>query len=237
MRRPRWGTPISMLAGGCPGGGGQRVWAALLGVVIGGVAGATGSRLVQYGIVGAAAGIGIQLMSVHTFVEGALRPARAALAGDTDIGDALPRSRPTFAAWSKMSMLAVAFEFAIAGAILAPLFDRAREDPVDRRRDRVCVDACLRGPLTVGAGSHRPCDRFATSPKEQNVLPSVTTANACRWFRTTIWARWRRRSTACRRVWLSGNDFRRRSAPTSTQPLRRGYLSRVTTCSPVSAAR
>lgn len=67
---------------------------------------------------------------MHSFVEGALRPARAAIAGDTAIGDSLPRSRPTFAAWSKMSTLAVAFAFATAGAILASLIDRAREDPV-----------------------------------------------------------------------------------------------------------
>jgi hypothetical protein len=49
------------------------------------------------------------------------------------------------------------------------------------------------------------------------------------------WVRWRRRSTACRRVWLSGNDFRPRSAPTSTRPWRRDCSSRATTCSAVSA--
>ncbi len=59
-----------------------------------------------------------------------MRPARAAIAGDTGIGDSLPRSRPTFAAWSNVSMLAVAFVFAIAGAMLAAVFDRARHGPV-----------------------------------------------------------------------------------------------------------
>ena len=106
------------------------VWAALLGVVVGGIAGATGWRLVQYGILGAAYGAAVGVINMHSFVEGALRPARAAIAGDTGIGDSLPRSRPTFAAWSKMSTLAVAFVFATAGAILAALIDRAREDPV-----------------------------------------------------------------------------------------------------------
>ena len=106
------------------------VWAALLGVVVGGIAGATGWRLVQYGIVGAAYGGAVGVINMHSFVEGALRPARAAIAGDTGIGDSLPRSRPTFAAWSKMSTLAVAFAFATGGAILASLIDRAREDPV-----------------------------------------------------------------------------------------------------------
>ena len=56
----------------------------------------------------------------------ALRPTRVAIAGDTGIGDALPRSRPTFAAWTNVSMLAVAFSFAATGAMLATLFDRDR---------------------------------------------------------------------------------------------------------------
>ena len=62
---------------------------------------------------------------MHSFVEAALRPARVAIAGDTGIGDSLPRSRPTFAAWSNVSVLAVAFMFAVAGAMLAAVFDRA----------------------------------------------------------------------------------------------------------------
>ena len=101
------------------------VWAALLLVVVGAIAGASGSRLVQYGILGAAVGTAVQLIAVHSFVEAALRPARVAIAGDTGIGDSLPRSRPTFAAWSNVSMLAVAFAFAVAGAMLAAVFDRA----------------------------------------------------------------------------------------------------------------
>ena len=106
------------------------VGAALVGVVVGGIAGATGWRLVQYGIIGAAYGAALGVINMHSFVEGALRPARAAIAGDTGIGDSLPRSRPTFAAWSTMSTLAMAFAFATAGAMLASLIDRAREDPV-----------------------------------------------------------------------------------------------------------
>ena len=106
------------------------VWAALLGVVVGAMAGANGSRLIQYAVVGAAYGGAIGVISVHSFVEGALRPARAAIAGGTGIGDSLPRSRPTFATWSKMYTLAVAFAFGTAGAILAALIDRAPEDPI-----------------------------------------------------------------------------------------------------------
>jgi class 3 adenylate cyclase len=103
---------------------------ALLLVVVGAIAGATGSRLVQYGILGAALGTGNQLIAAHSFVEAAMRPARIAIAGDTGIGDSLPRSRPTFAAWSNVFMLAVAFNFAVAGALTAAVFDRGREVPV-----------------------------------------------------------------------------------------------------------
>ena len=53
------------------------VWAALLLVVVGAIAGASGSRLVQYGILGAVTGAAIQLIGVHTFAEAALRPARS----------------------------------------------------------------------------------------------------------------------------------------------------------------
>lgn len=106
------------------------VWAPLLGVVVGGIAGATGWRLVQYAVLGAAYGAAVGVINMHSFVEGAMRPVRAAVVGDTGIGDSLPRSRPTFATWSKMSMLAVAFVFATSGAILAAMIDRAREEPV-----------------------------------------------------------------------------------------------------------
>ena len=106
------------------------VWAGLLGVVVGTIAGATVWRLVQYMIVGVGYAAAIAVMSMHSFVEGALRPARAAIAGDTGIGDSLPRSRPTFAAWSNLNMIAVGFAFGTAGAFLASVLDRAREDPV-----------------------------------------------------------------------------------------------------------
>ena len=84
----------------------------LLLMVVGVIAGAGGSRLVQYGILGATAGIGTALNGPHTFTQAALRPARAALAGDTGIGDSLPRSRPTFAAWLNLSILGAIFVFA-----------------------------------------------------------------------------------------------------------------------------
>ena len=78
------------------------VCAAVLAIVIAAIAGVTQWRLLQYGLFGAAYGAGLQLVAVHTFTEGALRPARAAIGGDTGIGDWLPRSRPTFAAWANV---------------------------------------------------------------------------------------------------------------------------------------
>ena len=49
---------------------GDAVWAAVLLVVVGAIAGATESRLVQYGILGAVFGAAVQLIAVHSFVEG-----------------------------------------------------------------------------------------------------------------------------------------------------------------------
>jgi adenylate cyclase len=118
------------------------VSAALLAVVVGAIAEATGSRLVQYGVLGAAIGVGVQLIAAHSFVEAALRPARVAIAGDTGIGDSLPRPRPTFAAWSDVSMLAVAFVFAVVGAVMAAVVDRTSEAPV--------LAVVIGGALTVG---------------------------------------------------------------------------------------
>jgi class 3 adenylate cyclase len=125
--------------------------AALL-VGVGAIAGATGSRLVQYAILGTVIGIAVQLIAVHSFMEAALRPARVALAGDTGIGDSLPRSRPTFAAWSNLSMLLVAFSFAVTGAMLAAVFNRATEVPVLWVVIGCALAFGLAVPITIGAG-------------------------------------------------------------------------------------
>jgi adenylate cyclase len=122
--------------------GAGAVWIALLLVVVGAIAGATGSRLVQYGIVGAALGAVSSLVVLHSFMEASTRPARIAIAGDTGIGDALPRSRPSFAAWSNVSTLAVTFSFAALGTMLASVFDRVRDTPV--------LIVVIAGALTLG---------------------------------------------------------------------------------------
>jgi adenylate cyclase len=106
------------------------VWAAMAAVGVAAIAGATGSRLAQYAILGAVGGPAVILIGIHSGFEAALRPVRAAIAGDTDIGDSLPRSRPTFAAWSNVSLLAAVFGFVILGAMLAAALNLAGHGPV-----------------------------------------------------------------------------------------------------------
>jgi adenylate cyclase len=127
------------------------VYAALLMGVVGAIAGATPWRLVQYGILGVGFGMGTLLIALHSFVEGALRPARVAIAGDTGVGDSLPRSRPSFAAWSNVSMLAVAFAFTVAGAMVGAVFNRIDEIPVVAVVIGCALTLVFGVPLTVGA--------------------------------------------------------------------------------------
>jgi class 3 adenylate cyclase len=116
----------------------------LLSVAVAAIAGASGSQLVQYGILGAAVGTAFQLTGAHSLAETTMRPARIALAGDTGIGDSLPRSRPTFATWSSVLMLALLFLTAIGSAMIAALVDRARQEPL--------VFLVIGCALTVGIG-------------------------------------------------------------------------------------
>jgi adenylate cyclase len=135
------------------GVGGNAVGCAAVLVAVSAIAGATESRLVQYGVVGASVGISAALIGGHSFVEPALRPARAALAGDTAIGDCLPRSRPTFAAWSNLSMSAVACLFAMGGAMLAALFETASEVPLLWVVIGCGLTLAFAVPIFVGGGS------------------------------------------------------------------------------------
>jgi class 3 adenylate cyclase len=127
------------------------VFAGLLFVVVGAIAGASGSRLTQYAIMGVVTGTVLMLISFHNFIEGALRPARVALAGDTGLGDSLPRSRPTFAARANVSVLAVAGAFAVAGAWLDAVLDRGRENPVLSIVIGSALTLFFAVPITVGA--------------------------------------------------------------------------------------
>jgi adenylate cyclase len=125
---------------------------ALLFLVVGMVVGAAGSRLVQYMVVGATYGVSVILVGAHSFPEGAMRPVRAAIAGDTGIGDSLPRPRPTFAGWSNLSMIASAFAFALGGAMLTAVTGRASELPVMCVLIAGGVTLGFAVPITVGVG-------------------------------------------------------------------------------------
>ncbi len=126
--------------------------AALLAVVVGAIAGATGPRLVQYGIWGASVGISTVLIAGHSLAEAAMRPARIAIAGGTGIGDSLPRSRPTFAAWSNVAMLTTAFVYVVTGVMLGAVADQVREVPVLAVVIGCAVALGFALPITVSAG-------------------------------------------------------------------------------------
>jgi class 3 adenylate cyclase len=140
----------------------------VLAVVVGAITGTSGSRLVQYGILGAAFGGAYILPALHSFAEAALRPARVALAGDTDIGDSLPRSQPTIAAWSNVSILAAMFIATVGGAVVAAVFDRVREMPVLAVVIGGVLTLAFAVPLTVGVAfspSLRPIRDLAEGTK------------------------------------------------------------------------
>jgi adenylate cyclase len=212
-------------------------WAAVLCIVVGAIAGATGVRLLQYAVIGAVFGTGVQLVAFHNIVEAGWRPARLALARDTGLGDSLPRSRPSFAARSNVSMVAVAFSFALLGAMLAAVIKRSNEVPLLAVAIAAVVTLVLAVPISVGLGFSPSLQPIGISRKGPNGRRPVTTRNACRRYRTTTLARWQRHSTACRRVWLSGNDFKAHLALKSIPHSRLGCSNKATTCSLVSAAR
>ena len=126
------------------------VWVGLFSVVVGAIAGATGWRLGQYAILGAVIGVAVLLPGLHSLAEAAVRPVRVAIAGDTGVGDSLPSSRPSFAAWSSVSTLAVVFVFAVDGAMLTAVFDRARDEPAIFVAIGCVLTVGLGLPLTVG---------------------------------------------------------------------------------------
>ena len=127
-------------------------WAAALLVAVGAMTGASTGRLIQYGFIGACVGASISLIALRSIVESMFRPVRAALSGDASIGDALPHAHPTFAAWSNISMVAVAFGYAALGALLAAVLHATGRIPI------LCiVIACATTliyavPISVGIG-------------------------------------------------------------------------------------
>lgn len=119
--------------------------------IVGLIAGASGTRLIQYGIVGAAAGLATALIGVHNFGEGAARPVRAALAEDTAIGDDFPRARPTFATWLGLSIAGSIFTFSTMAAMVAVALDRGRGVPVLSVVTASALTLVVGVPITVVA--------------------------------------------------------------------------------------
>jgi adenylate cyclase len=127
------------------------VGGALMLVAVGAIGGASPWRLAQYGILGAVVGICAQLIAVHSYAESALRPVRAALTGHLAIGDSLPRSRPSFAAWTKVSVLATALLFTLSGAMLAAVIHQTNELPLLSLAIGAAMTAVFGVPIGVGA--------------------------------------------------------------------------------------
>jgi adenylate cyclase len=124
---------------------------AALGVVVAAIAGADGGRLVEWGLLGTMTLGAVYLIAGHSFVEAFLRPARLAIIGDTRIGDELPRSRPSFATWSNISILGAAWTFTLAGAIFGSVIDSASEHPAIAVLVASGMMLAFGVPITVGA--------------------------------------------------------------------------------------
>ena len=125
---------------------------ALMSVIVGVITGSDGPRLAQYGVLGAAIGTGTYLISLHSMLEAAARPARVAIAGDTSIGDSLPRARPTIAAWSSMTVLGTAFVFSVYSAMSVAAIVGASPQPLLFLGIGSALTAGFGIPLAVGVG-------------------------------------------------------------------------------------
>jgi len=125
---------------------------ALMSVIVGVIAGAGGPRLAQYGVLGATVGTVTYLISVHSMLEATARPARVAIAGDTSIGDSLPRARPTIAAWSNMTLLGIAFIFSVESAMLVGAIVGASPPPFLFLGIGSALTVGFGIPLAVGVG-------------------------------------------------------------------------------------
>ena len=120
------------------------------------IAGAGASQLIEYALLGTATGVSLVLIVVHSWAEGALRPVRLALAGNTAIGDSLPRSRPTFGTWSSISLIAAIFAFSVYGAMLAAALNRGHETPVLVLAIGCGLTLGIGVPITLGAAFSPP---------------------------------------------------------------------------------
>jgi class 3 adenylate cyclase len=110
---------------------------------------ASAGRTFELGALGVGVGLAITLIAVHGFFEAAFRPVRLALAGDTDLADALPRSRPTFASWASVTLVAAAWLFAVGGATFAIILERYDDHPTIALAIATALTIALVIPITL----------------------------------------------------------------------------------------
>ena len=131
----------------------------LINLVVGAITGASAVHLVQFVILGTTVFTAVNLIAIHPYVEAFLRPVRVTIAGDSAIGDALPRSQPSFATWTSVATLSVAFAFALSGAVLASVIHPSGDVPAVAVVIAIGMTLIYAVPITVGtvfAPSLRP---------------------------------------------------------------------------------
>ncbi|TRW82806.1 adenylate/guanylate cyclase domain-containing protein [Mycolicibacterium sp. 018/SC-01/001] len=161
---------------------GTAIWNAAMGAAVGLIADASTQRVAQYALLGACFGVCGPLITARGTFEAAMRPLRSALAGDSDCGDGMPRSRPTFAWHATVCLLAAIFQFTMGGAMLASVFSRAADVPALAAVFAFSIAIFYGIPLAAGSGlipSLRPirdllqgADRVAAGDYSQR-LPVV----------------------------------------------------------------
>ena len=207
-------------------------------VAVGAIAGANGSRLIQYGIIGAdVLRPALQLIAIHPIVEAFLRPVRVAIAGDyRDRGHAAPVStelRHVVEHVDPRHRLGLH----LRGRGLRRRDRSDGDDPAFARRHRHGPDAGLRG---ADHGGYRVRAVVATDPRPRR---RHRTRRGRRLHPTAARGAGRRPRRPRRVVQPdAGRSCRTRTAAGGvrllrrSRPRRRGCSRRATTSSPASGS-
>lgn len=124
---------------------------ALLSAATAGLDGMSASRVVQFGVVGAAFGWVFHLAGTRGYVEAAMRPIRLSLTAGSGIGDHLPRHRPSLVAWSATAVLATSFIFSLLAGLLVGAAADADLPPLVYLVIATALTVFVAVPTTVGA--------------------------------------------------------------------------------------
>ncbi|MDG4667938.1 adenylate/guanylate cyclase domain-containing protein [Mycobacterium sp. 236(2023)] len=125
---------------------------AAIAAAVGVIVGASAPRIFQYAVLGALHGAGASLTTSKAIMEAALWPVRMALIGDSDIGDGLPRSRPSFATQVNRSMVALAFIFTMGGTLVVAVYRWTADFPVLLGVVAGAITLLFGVPFAVGNG-------------------------------------------------------------------------------------